>query len=232
MIQADIRILHRGRDLQAPRETGPRPGGVPVHQQADHVAEVLLGPRQPVLQAEEIGAHILRRAGDEAQQARQFAQHAHLALAGGPALLALRPAQLLEQAHDAARLGGHVEAAEPGQLHHLAGRKAAHHRVAIGPARLQGRQNGADMLVEEEHRRDDDVRLRDIRLAARQRDLVRGPVLGRMDDEAQARHLAAQRLRGTVGRARQVAVHRDEHDAHRGHFSGRSALWHRRASRG
>ena len=39
-------------------------------------------PGQPVLQREEIGPDVLRRSGNEAQQARHAAQHRHLLGAG------------------------------------------------------------------------------------------------------------------------------------------------------
>jgi ArsR family transcriptional regulator len=68
--------------------------------------------------------------------------------------------------------------------------------------------------------------------AARQRAGIGSPFGRGMDREPQARHRRDERALRTRGRTGQVAVHRDDHDAHgRRGISGCGALWHRRASR-
>ncbi len=223
MVDADIGVFDRCGCLQLAAQGLARAGGVAVHQQADHVGDVLFRARQPVLQRQEIGAHILRRAGDEAQQLRQLPQQPHLPL---PArALGGLAAQPLEEAERAAGLGGHAEPAEPGQLHHLTGRQAGQHGVAMLAPGRQRRQHGADMVVEEQHAGDHDIAACDIGAAGFQRGLVAGPFVGSVHDQFQPRKVAPQRRARPPGGAGQMTVHRHDDDADGRRFSGRSALW-------
>ena len=77
------------------------------------------GARQPILQRQEIGAHVLRGARNETQQLRQLPQHLHLALAAGARAIAVA-AQPLEPGDRAERLAAHVELADPRQPHDFA----------------------------------------------------------------------------------------------------------------
>ena len=83
MVDTDIGVFDRRLGLDDAAQAAARAVRVAIHQQADHVGDVLLGSRQPVLQRQEIGAHVLRGAGNEAQQFWQLPQHLHFALAAG-----------------------------------------------------------------------------------------------------------------------------------------------------
>ena len=83
MVDPDVGVFDRRLGLDDAAQAAARAIGVAVHQQADHVGDVLLGPRQPVLQGQEVGAHVLRGAGNEAQQLWQLPQHLHFTLAAG-----------------------------------------------------------------------------------------------------------------------------------------------------
>ena len=75
VIEPDIAMrLGRGYPESAP-EAAPRAVGVAVDERAHQACEVRVGAREPVLEHHEIGAHVLGGAGDEAQDARQLAQH-------------------------------------------------------------------------------------------------------------------------------------------------------------
>ena len=67
--------------------------GVGVDEQMDHAGDVLFGAGQPVLQCQEVIAHVLGGAGNEAQHLGDALQHGHLLGARGPLLLALVAAQ-------------------------------------------------------------------------------------------------------------------------------------------
>jgi hypothetical protein len=92
-------------------------------------------------------------------------------------------------------------------------------------------QHGADMVVEEEHRRDDDVAAGDIGVAGRERAVVRAPLIGGMDDELQLGQIPLQGGDGIGHRPREVAVHGDDHHADGRGANGRSGLLHHTTSR-
>ena len=229
VIQAEFRVFDGGCDAQGGGGLAVA-GGVAVHQHADHVDQVLFGPGEPVLQGQEIRPHILRGAGDETHQLRQPAQHLHLRLPGGGAALALPATQAFQQGHDAGRLGGHVEAAEPRQPGDLGCGHAAEHGVAGVAPGGEGGLHGADMVLQEQHRRDHDVRPGDGLVAAAQQVGIGGPFVGRVDLQRQAGQLPAQFGFGPGGGAGQVAVHRHEHDPDRRNLSGHSGPWRHTAS--
>jgi hypothetical protein len=230
VVHADLGVLDGGGRLRATAQTAARAVGIAVDQEADHVVDVLLGAAQPVLQRQEVGAHVLRGARDEAQQLRDPAQHLHLLRAARGARLAAGTAQPAQQRHRAAGGAVHRESAETRELDDLAGRHRAHQRVAVVAARLQRGQHRQEVVLHEQHRRDDDVAAGDVGLAALERVGVVGPLGGSVHAQHEARQLAAQRQRRTLDGARQVGVHRHDDDVHRRAVSDRSALWHHRES--
>jgi hypothetical protein len=230
---ADLGVLGGRLGGQRAAQRGARPFGITVDQQPHQVGDVVVRTRQPVLQGEEIGPHVLRGARHEAQDARQHAQHLELLragrLAGAAARLAVGAlaAQALEQRQRSAGRLAHVEAAHAGEPGHFRRRHAAHHGVAGVAPRLQRRQHGLDVVVHEHHRHEHDVGLRDVGLAALQRGRLI-PLGRRVQRQAQPRQLAQQHVLGALGRAGQMAVQRHDGDAQRhvaGAVSGRSALW-------
>ena len=230
MVEPDLRIEGRRRGLQCPREMPPLTDGIARDQQPHEARQVLLRPGQPILQGEEVVADVLGGARNEAQQARQLAQHLHLPLAARGAAL-LGAAQALQEADGTHRLARHRELAEAGQLHDLPGRHGAEHGVAGLAAGRQCGLDGPDVLVEEQHGGDDDVAARDGGPAPLQRRGVAAPFVGRVDGEVETRELRLQRLARPIDRAGEVAVHRHDDDAERRRVSDRNALWHRTGSR-
>ncbi len=218
MVDAGLRVFERRADREDALQRGARPGGVAVDEIAHHVGDVLVGAGEEVLQRQEIGAQVLRRAGDEAQQLGQPPQHRHLPRAGGCALAgALLAAQLLEEGQRAAGLLAGAEAAHLGQPRDLRRRHAGHQRVAILLARGQRLHHRTEMVLHEHHGDDDDVGRGDVRPAARQRLGVALEIGGGVQRERQPRGLAAQLHARPLAGARQMAVERHEdHAARRG----------------
>ena len=72
--------------------------GIAIDQRPDHRDDILFRSCQPVLQREEIGAHILRGAGDEAQDLGQAAQHLHLPRARAGTRSCFEPRSFLSSA--------------------------------------------------------------------------------------------------------------------------------------
>ncbi len=221
VIDADLGVLHRRLRFDCAAQHGARPVGIALDQEAQQVGDVVFRTREPVLQHQEIGAHVLRGAGNEAQELRDAAQHRHLrGTAGGRLGAAIEfglagAAQALEQCHRAAGLAVHRELADAGQLHHFAGRHRADHRVAVVAPRLQRSQHRQEVLFHEEHRRDHDVGAGDVVLAGLQRGTVFAPFARGVHREDEARQFAQQALLGAHRRAGNVAVQRHESDANR-----------------
>ena len=78
VVDTDFRIGNGGSNLKRPAQMLSCAIGVAIDQRPDHVGDVFVGSRQPVLQGQEIGAHVLGGAGDEAQDLRNALQHLHL----------------------------------------------------------------------------------------------------------------------------------------------------------
>ena len=214
MIDAGFGIFDRLADLQRAAQDAPLAIGIAVDEEAHEIGDVLLGARQPVLQRQEIGADILGRARDEAQNLRQPAQHLHLAGAAA-GRLALVAAQTLEQGHRAARRAIHPEAAQARHLGDFAGRHDADHRVAGLAPRLQRRQQRQEMIFHEQHRVDHDVGGRDRLKTARERARIGGPFGCRMNAELEPGQIPLQReMRPHCG-AGDMGIHGDDDDAHR-----------------
>ena len=123
VVHAHFGVVHRCRHLGLAAQAAARAVGVAVNHKAHHVQHVLVGAAEPVLHGQEVGAHVLRRARDEAQHLGQPPQHLHLrsAARGGLALAAALAAQLLQQRHGPAGGLAHVEGARLRELDHLAG---------------------------------------------------------------------------------------------------------------
>ena len=227
VIQPQLRILDRCCNLQR-RTRLALARGIPIDQHAHQVRQVLLGPGQPILQRQEVGPHVLSGARNEPHQLRQPPQHLHLRLAGGRARLALAAAEPLEQRHHAGRFHRHVEAADPRHAGDLAGGHAAQHRVACITPRGERGLHGADMVLEEQHRGDHDVPLRDVRVALGQPLRVGRPLVGAVHCKGQARHLAPQLGLGPGCGAGQMAVHRHQDHPNRNALTGHSVPSRRR----
>ena len=124
------------------------------------------GAGQPVLQGQEIGAHILRGAGDEAQQLRQLPQHLHLAVAARLRCLCRcrAAASAWRRRHwpvaDMSKRPMRVS-----RTTSPADRQQTMASQAIA-ARFQRRQHGADVVFQKQHGRDHDVAARDIGVAS------------------------------------------------------------------
>ena len=93
-------------------------------------------PASQILQRQEIGAHVLRRARNEAQDLRDAPQHRHLAGRRRVPPFFLPPRNRFSSAMTPARLV-HPELAEASELDDLAGRHAADDGVAIVAPRLE-----------------------------------------------------------------------------------------------
>ena len=230
MVEADVGVFQRRRRPERAREVPTLAGRIARDEQAHEIGDVLLGAGQPILQGQEIGPDVLCGAGNEAQQPRQLPEHLHLPMPAGAAAR-LGAAQPLEQRHRPRRRPGHAELAEAREAHDLAGRHRAEHGVAIVATRGQGGLDGADVVLEKQHRRHDDVARGDRLQAACEGGGVAAPFVGRVDGEIEAGQLRPQRRPRAIRRASQMAVHRHDDDADGGHVSDRNALWHRKGSR-
>ncbi len=143
------------------------------------------------------------------------------ALAGAPPLplLPFAAQALQERHHAAAARTVHVELADAGQAHDLAGRHEAEHGVAVRPPRHQGRHDGVDVGLEEHHVDENDVALGDIGAAALERRRIAVPVRRGMEGDREAGDLGAQLTLGRGHGAGHVAVQRQDDDADRHHVS-------------
>ncbi len=218
VVDADLGVLDRKLGLGEAMQRSSRPARVAVDEVVHEVRHVLLGAREPVLQGEEIGAHVLCRAGNEAQQLRHATQHRHLTRAGTRrrrAVLAAAglAAQLLQHGHQRARGRRHVEPAHARELGDLAGAHRADHRVAMVAARLQRRQHRQEVLLHEQHRDNHDVGVRDVVAAALERAGLVAPLGGGVHRQPQPRQQLRKAALGARRGADDVAVHRHQHDA-------------------
>ena len=235
MVEPRLGILFRRRRVQCAPEMGARAGGVAVHQEAHGIRDVLFRTRQPVLHRDEVGAHVLRDTRNIAQDLRQTAQRLHLLLAG--ARLVAGAAQALHQRDGSARRLRHVEPAHARQLNNLGRRHAADHCIARLAPRQQCGHDRAGMLLDEQHRGDDDVGAADVRNRAVQRARNAVPVAGGMEIQRHRREGAAQiGLRGHH-RAAEMRVERQDDNPdgrpvdHDGALTGHSSPLHHRGSR-
>ena len=203
---------------------------VAVDQEADEIDDVILGAGQQILQSEEIGAHVLRPARDEAQDLRNAPQQRHLAGAARFLLIAAAT-QALQHGDDAALGAVHLELAESRELDDLAGRHAADHGVAAIAARFEPWQHRLDVVLHEQHGDDDDVGSVDVGAAAFERGAVAAPIGGGVEGEIEPWQIPLEGGARAVGRARKMIVERDDRDSHGRGPSGCNGLSHRIASR-
>ena len=229
MIDADVRIVDRRGGLDGGAQRGARAGGIARHHQADEIGDVLFRTGEPVLQRHEVGAHVLCGSGNEAEQLRDAAQHLELAGAGAALDVGLA-AELAKKRHGRALRRAHVEAADARQPGDLGGGHAADHGVAGVAPRLKGRQDGAGVVVHEQHGDDDDVGLGDGGARLGEACGIALPVGGGMQRQMEAGKLPAQVRPGPVDDAGQVMIQRHDDDAAGNGLSGRNAPLHRRAS--
>ena len=214
MIKPDIGIDRRIGGLDDGAQHFARTLGVARDQEPDQVGDVVVGPGQHVLHGQEIGAHILRLAGNEAQQLGDLPQHLHLARTRRTGLRLLAAQALQEPEHAAGRVG-HVELAQLRQLDDFGRRQRAHGHI-VGLARLfQPGLDDLDMVFEKNHVGDHDVGGGNVLARPRHRILVARPFGHRMQAQRQARKLPKQdRPRALDGRSH-VAVEGDDGDPDR-----------------
>ena len=167
VVDADIGIFDRRRRLERAAQRAARRRRRSGRPEAHHVGDVLVGAGQPVLQRQEIGAHVLRGAGDEAQELAAAAAASSSALAAGAR--AAGACRAAASAGDGA--AGARRPCRTGRAGSACTTSAADMQQTIASqsfaARLQRRQDGADMILQEQHGGDDDVAAGDVGAAAR-----------------------------------------------------------------
>ena len=78
VIDAHLGVVNRRLDLDLTAQCFTRAIGTAVNQVTNHVQDIVVRAPQPILQSDEVRAHILCRTGNKAQQLGQTAQHFHL----------------------------------------------------------------------------------------------------------------------------------------------------------
>ena len=227
VIDAGLGILQRRLRLDG------APAAIAADQIAQHVGDVVVGTGQKILHRQEIGAQVLGLAGDVFQDLGQAAQHLHLARAGRSARLGLA-AQPLQERQRPGLLHAHVELADPGQLDHLGRRHHGDQPLAVVASRFQRRQDRLDVLVEKHHRDHDQIGLRHRRAAAVERAGQPRPFRRGVQAHLDPGALGVERRLRARHRRAQMAVERDDGDAHRAGLgqvlSAHNGPWHRKAS--
>ena len=229
VVEAHLGILEGRRRLDPPAQGAARTVGVAVDQEADHVHDVAVGARQPVLHGQEVGAHVLRGSRDEAQDLGDAAQHRHLLRARGRVPAAA--AELLEARQQALLAAVHLEAAHAREAHDARCGHAADHGVALLAPGLEPGKDRLDVVFHEEHVGDDDVALGDVPAAALERLGIVAPLGGDVEAEREVGQVMRQDPTRPLDGSGQVTVQGDDDDAHGRRISGRSGLSHRRVSR-
>ena len=231
MIDADLGIFDGRRRFSAPRKRAARAVGVAVDEKPDHVGHVLFRAGEPILQRQEIGAHVLRRARNEAQQLREAGAASPSGWRPPDAGLPLPPRSCFSSA--IGPLAGALMSKRPMRVSLVTSPADIAQTIAsqcVAPRRERGQQR-LEMVLHEQHRADDDVALGDVGEAAlaarRDRRRIR-----------RRRGCCSERpgiSRASVARARSAAlatwVHRDDDDPDGRGVSGRNGLWHRTRSR-
>jgi hypothetical protein len=111
VIDTKLGIFGRRLGFQRATQATTRAVGIAIHQKTHHVDDVLFRASQPILQSQKIGAHILGRTGNKAQDFRHTPQHFHLPLARCGARIAFAT-QFFQHRHGPGGLFAHVEAAD------------------------------------------------------------------------------------------------------------------------
>ena len=214
VIDADLGVFDRGRRLHGTAQGPPLAIGITVHQIADHRDHVLGRAGEPVLQRQEIGADVLGRARDEGEDPGQAAQHGHLLFTGDATGGLGVAAQLLEHGQRTLGRAVHAVRAHPGQLHDLGRRHHADHGVAGFVPGLECRQDHLDVVIDEQHRGDDDVARGDVGDAGVQRDGIAAPFRCGVQGDGQVRCGATKFRLGLGHGAGQMVVQGDDDDSH------------------
>ena len=213
VIDAGFGIFARRIGFDETLAARTRASGIAVDQRAHHGHHVLIRTRKPILQRQEIGAHILRGAWNEFEDFGETPQHLHLASARAGRALFRRSAQLLEQRQRP--LGGRVHAviAHARQLDDFARRHQADHGVAVFPARFERRHDPANVVIDEQHCRNDDIGAFDGGLGLSQSGVIKAPLRSRVKRDRYI--LQPEQNIGPFDRAFQVVVERNNGYAHR-----------------
>ena len=211
VINADFRIFLRRFHLGLAAQTLAWAIGITIDQCLDHLKGVVVAASQPILQGEEIGAHILRGAGHELQQLGQAAQHGQLGGAAVRRALLGGAAQLLQPAQRPLGRRIHAIIAHPRHLHDVGLAHQAYHRVAFLAARGERVLDHADLLIKEQHGDDDDIGARDVGARGVQLAVLVPIGSGMETDGDRQAHFLETHAR-PVDRARQMVIERDNHD--------------------
>ena len=183
MIHTDLGIMAGCLSWQFALQSCSVAGCITVDQAADHIDHVIVRTSQPILQRQEILPNVLRGAGNPTKNLRQTAEHFHLPCARTRARLA-RTAQLFQQRQWPLSWLVHAVIAEPGELDDVTCRHDADNCIALLAARHQRRMDRADMVFEEEHRRDNDIGASDVGLGAFEHRWVAVPIGGGIETDA------------------------------------------------
>ena len=135
--------------------------------------DILFRTRQPILQHQEIIAHILCSAGDKTQQFGKQAQHFHLLRTGGfvaagtGSFVITLATQFLQKGDWPLCCAVHLEATDTREFHDVGSGHDADHCIALIASGGQVRQHRDKMILHEQHGGNDDVALSDIGTTAR-----------------------------------------------------------------
>ena len=230
VIDANFGIVARGFGLHRAAQGAARAIGIAIDQTADHVDDIVVRCSEPILHRQEIGAHVLRGAGDELQEFGEAAQDRHLPRTRTRARF-VGAAQFLDQGEHARGGLVHAVIAHAGGLDHVARRHQPDHCVARFAARLQLRQHRLDMILEEQHRREHDVAAQDVRARGGERLGLFLPVGGGVEADRHAGIFAREPFLRAQHCARQMIVECHDDDAHRGGGGDGRATGHNAPSR-
>ena len=178
MVDADFGIFDRIADFNEAAQRFARAFGIAVDEEADEIHNVVVGAREPILQRQEIGAHVLRGARNEFQQARNPAQHFHLLGAGDARLLGLAAQFFQKRAQTTAGMGGETPHAR--ELCDLASGHGDNHCIARIAPRLKRWQHALNVVFHKQHGGDDDIGFGDVFVATLQRERIFAPLSSRM----------------------------------------------------
>ena len=218
MVESGLGILARSSRIYEVTQRFAFARGVARHEMAHEIGDVLVRTGQHVLQAQEVGAQILRFARQETQELGQAAQHAHLPFARrAPARAALGTAQTLEQADEPAGRLAHVERAELGHAHDLARRHATDHGVRSGPRVQKPRLERFHMIFQKDHVGHHDVGPCDVLATTLCGTLVLVPFGEGVQRQVQSRQIALQQGSRAIHGGGHVTVQCDD-----GHADGRA----------
>ena len=208
VVKTDLGVVDRRRRLDAAPVAVV---GIAAHQIADHGFDVVFGPAQPILHAQEPGPQILRLARDEFQHLRDRAQHRHLLFGRSGAGFVLA-AQLFQKRHRPRSGLGHVQIAHLRQTDHLRigdhadkGIQRVAHRLHLGHDHLQ-------MFVDEQKVRDNDIGVQHRRFRSGELGGVFRPFGSGVNGNMDVGEVVLQPRQGAGSRTGGMLVQRDDHD--------------------